>query len=65
MSKYEVSGCVNDFLFVFSGVIVNADSDKDALREYIKHLKDELDNIDVDKVFENVKDGYIWEVLEV
>lgn len=63
MSKWKVSTCINEFVFDFSGLIVNGKNKREALEDYIDRLKDELNNVNIDEVLNN-EDGCIWEVVD-
>ena len=66
MSKWEVSSCINEWIFSFSGLIVDGDNKKDAVMNYLERLKEEIDMQDssnIDWVLEKA-DDCIWEVVD-
>ena len=66
MSKYEVSSCINEWIFSFSSLIVNADNKKEAIMEYLQRLKEEIDEQDssnIEWVLEKA-DDCVWEVQD-
>ena len=63
MTKYEVSTCINDWIFSFSSLIVEADNKKEAVMKYLEGLKeviDEQDIFNIDWVLEKA-DDCVWE----
>ena len=63
MSKYEVSTCINDWIFSFSSLIVEADNKKEAVMKYLEGLKEVIDEQDIsniDWVLEKA-DDCVWE----
>lgn len=63
MKKYEISSCINDWIFSFSGLVVEADNKKEAVMEYLQRLKEEIDIQDssnIDWVLEKAGDC-VWE----
>lgn len=63
MSKWEVSSCINEWIFSFSTLEVEADNKKEAVMEYLQQLKDEIDELDssnIDWVLEKAV-GCVWE----
>lgn len=63
MSKYEVSTCLNDWIFSFSSLIVEADNKKEAVMKYLEGLKEVIDEQDIsniDWVLEKA-DDCVWE----
>lgn len=63
MKKYEVSSCINDWIFSFSTLEVEAENKKEAVMEYLQQLKeviDEQDSLNIDWVLEKAGDC-IWE----
>lgn len=64
MKKYEVSSCINDWIFSYSALEVEAENKKKAVMEYLQQLKeiiDEQDSSNIDWVLEKA-DDCIWEV---
>lgn len=63
MSKYEVSTCINDWIFSFSSLIVEADNKKEAVMKYLEGLKEVIDEQDIsniDWILEKA-DDCVWE----
>ena len=63
MTKYEVSTCINDWIFSFSSLIVEADNKKEAVMKYLEGLKEVIDGQDIfniDWVLEKA-DDCVWE----
>ena len=60
MARWEVSRCINEFIFDFSTLIVYGEDKREALKNYIEELKDYLDEVNIDDVL-NDEDGEIWE----
>lgn len=63
MKKYEVSTCINDWIFSFSSLEVEAENKKEAVMEYLQQLKeviDEQDSLNIDWVLEKA-DDCVWE----
>lgn len=63
MTKYEVSTCINDWIFSFSSLIVEADNKKEAVMKYLEGLKEVIDEQDIsniDWVLEKA-DDCVWE----
>ena len=63
MTKYEVSTCINDWIFSFSSLIVEADNKKEAIMKYLEGLKEVIDEQDIsniDWVLEKA-DDCVWE----
>lgn len=58
--RWEVSSCINEFIFDFSSICVYGDDKREALKNYIEELKDYLDEVNIDDVLSN-EDGEIWE----
>lgn len=61
MSKYEVSSCINEYIFDFSSYYAHGKNKREALEDYIDFLIDELRSVNIDKVLSQ-EDGEIWEV---
>lgn len=59
MSHWQVSSCINQFIFDFSILGVYGENKREALENYIEELKDYLDEVDIDEVLSN-EDGEIW-----
>lgn len=59
MSHWQVSSCINEFIFDFSTFGVYGENKKEALENYIEELKDYLDEVDIDEVLSN-ENGEIW-----
>lgn len=63
MTKYEVSTCINDWIFSFSSLVVEADNKKEAVMKYLEGLKEVIDEQDIsniDWVLEKA-DDCVWE----
>lgn len=63
MTKYEVSTCINDWIFSFSSLIVEADNKKEAVMKYLEGLKEVIDEQDIsniDWILEKA-DDCVWE----
>jgi hypothetical protein len=60
MTHWQVSSCINEFIFDFSSLGVYGDDKREALKNYIEELKDYLDEVNIDDVLNN-EDGEIWE----
>ena len=58
--RWEVSSCINEFIFDFSSIYVYGEDKREALKNYIEELKDYLDEVNIDDVLNN-EDGEIWE----
>ena len=66
MSKYEVSSCINEWIFSFSSLIVDADNKKEAIMEYLQRLKEEIyeqGSSNIEMVLEKA-DDCVWEVQD-
>lgn len=58
--RWEVSCCINDFIFDFSSICVYGNDKREALENYIDELKDYLNEVNIDEVLSN-ENGEIWE----